>query len=372
MRTEVLDLPPELPGLRRTLTVQRFGEPGARPLAYVQASLHADEIPGMMAVVHLRELLLRMERDGRINGEIILVPVANPLGLQQRVLGGHIGRFDLADGLNFNRGFPALGEAVAERVGARLGEDADANVQAIRAAALEAAEGLAAVTPAEHLKKALLRLALPADLVLDLHCDSEALVHLYTLTPLSDLGAELGAELGAGALLLADVSGDDPFDEAVTRPWVEVAARFPEHPVPLACFSCTVEFRGTQDVADSTGAADAAAIVRFLQRRGVLAGDPGPLPASLCEATELAASEPLSAPVAGIVAFRRDLGARVGAGETVAEVIDPYSGARTAVTATQGGLLFARTSARFAMPGQRLGKVAGTVPVQRGSKLLSP
>ena len=81
--------------------------------------------------------------------------------------------------------------------------------------------------------------------MLDLHCDSEAALHLYTLTPLAGIGEELSAELGCRALLLADVSGDDPFDEAVTRPWVDVAAAAGGRPVPLACFSCTVELRGT-------------------------------------------------------------------------------------------------------------------------------
>ena len=72
------------------------------------------------------------------------------------------------------------------------------------------------------------------------------------------------------------------------------------------------------------------------------------------------------------LAFRHDIGDTVKAGEVVAELVDPASGARTPVAASEGGLLFARASARFAMPGQRLGKVAGTVPIQRGGRLLSP
>ncbi|WP_460447896.1 succinylglutamate desuccinylase/aspartoacylase family protein [Alsobacter sp. SYSU BS001988] len=371
MRTDIIDLPPDVPGSRRSLTALRFGAPGARPLAYVQAALHADEIPGMMAAHHLRAELERLEADGQIVGEILLVPVANPIGLGQRVLGGKIGRFDLSDGLNFNRGFPALGPAAAKRVEGRLTDDASRNVAIIRDALLDALSAEPAETPAQHLKHALLRLALPADIVLDLHCDSEAALHLYTLTPLAGIGEELSAELGCRALLLADVSGDDPFDEAVTRPWVDVAAAAGGRPAPLACFSCTVELRGTSDVSDAFGRSDAAALVRFLRRRGVIAGEPGPLPPALCAATELAASDPLTAPVAGVVSYLRAPGDMVAAGEAVAELIDPLTGAVTPVASPQPGVLFARSAARFATPGQRLGKVAGTVPTRHG-KLLSP
>ena len=61
----------------------------------------------------------------------------------------------------------------------------------------------------------------------------------------------------------------------------------------------------------------------------------------------------------------------VAAGDAVAELIDPLTGAVTPVASPQPGVLFARSAARFATPGQRLGKVAGTVPTRHG-KLLSP
>ena len=45
----------------RASTVLRFGTPGARPKAYLQAGLHADELPGML-VLHK---LARLPRRGR-------------------------------------------------------------------------------------------------------------------------------------------------------------------------------------------------------------------------------------------------------------------------------------------------------------------
>ena len=83
------------------------------------------------------------------------------------------------------------------------------------------------------MKKTLLGLGQEADLVLDLHCDSEAVVHLYTHTRSAEEFAPLSALIGAHAYLLADVSGDEPFDEACSRPWAELADRFSGSSDPL-------------------------------------------------------------------------------------------------------------------------------------------
>lgn len=51
--TATLVLPSPAPGVERTLRVHRYGTPGARPKAYFQAALHADEIPGLLVAQHL-------------------------------------------------------------------------------------------------------------------------------------------------------------------------------------------------------------------------------------------------------------------------------------------------------------------------------
>ena len=98
-RTETIALTPASPGTERSLTVFRFGAPGARPKAYVQASLHADELPGGLAAHHLIGLLDRAE----VTGEVVVAPAANPVGLGQYFQRKHIGRYDGSSGENFNR-----------------------------------------------------------------------------------------------------------------------------------------------------------------------------------------------------------------------------------------------------------------------------
>lgn len=371
MITETIELPATTPGTSHALTVHRFGERGARPKIYIQAALHADEIPGMIAAVRLRELLQRAEDEGRIVGEILLVPVANPIGLGQTLLGTGIGRFHFRDGRNFNRGFPHFTEDVARRVEGRLTGDEAVNRDLIRAALRAEARILPAETTADHLKRELVQLSVDADVVLDLHCDGEAAVHLYTLTPLEDACRPLACLLGADAVLLATESGDDPFDEVSSRPWHELRGRFPAHPIPLACLSVTVELRGRRDVARDLAAADARALHDFLVLAAAVAGPAPSVPAARCVATPLAGTEPLIAPTAGIVMYRREVGERVSPGEAIADVIDPITGTVTSLVSPCAGVFFARAVPRFALAGARLGKVAGAT-AERSGNLLSP
>jgi uncharacterized protein len=370
MKTELIELISPAPGQRLTLSVLRFGTAGAGPKAYIQAALHADEVPALLVAQQLRTQLQALEAAGQIRGEVVLVPYANPIGLGQTLLGQHEGRFALDDGANFNRFIPDLTEAVAKLVQGRLGDNRETNTLLVRQALAEAAAALQAQEPAADLKRRLLQLAVDAEFVLDLHTDNDAVMHLYALTPQADLAAELGALLGAQAVLLATESGDSPFDEACSSPWLKLAERLAPQPLALGCFATTVELRGQADTSHGLAEADARALIEFLRRRGVIDGAAAPLPAARCAPTPLAGSEPLQAPHAGVVVFHRHPGEEVEAGAHLADVICPHSGQVTPVKAGTSGVLYARMATRWASPGTRLCKVAGSKPVRTG-KLLS-
>ena len=87
------------------LTSFHFGAPGTGKKVYIQAALHADEVPGMLVAQFLRTELQALDDAGKIRGEVILVPAANPIGLAQAIHGAPFGRFDLSTGTNFNRAY---------------------------------------------------------------------------------------------------------------------------------------------------------------------------------------------------------------------------------------------------------------------------
>lgn len=362
-RIETIALDSPSPGTTRQLLVHRFGR-GEGPRAYIQAALHAGETPGLLVAHHLLALL----EDAAVPGEVVLVPFANPVGLAQRVQGRHLGRYDLDSGINFNRGFPDLSEAVDEAVSEGLGNDARTNVAIVREAMVEALAGLRLAREGSLLKAALLGLACDADIVLDLHCAQRALLHLFVDESLWPQAADLHADLGSALTLIESGTGSGlAFDHACTVVWRTLQARHADKAIPDACLAATVELRGFADVDDATAAADAAAILRFLRRRGVVAGDPGPLPEPVGEARPLDAVGFADAPTTGILTFAIGLGQQVRRGQVLAWITDPAAvsagEARTPVLSPTDGLVYERADCGFVWQGQTVCHVAGSTPV---------
>lgn len=357
------------------LTSFHFGTPGRGKKVYIQGSLHADEVPGMLVAQFLRKELLALEAAEQIHGEIILVPAANPIGLAQAIHGAAFGRFDLTTGVNFNRAYKHVANDLKRSLDGKLGQDAGANVALIREHARASIADWQPATDAETLKKTLMTLAIDADIVLDLHCDNEAVLHIYAGTPLAEGIAPLSAILGSHATLLAYEAGGEPFDEACSRLWWDLDRHFQhQYPIPAACLSTTVELRGEQEVSYELARKDAAGLLQFLALNGVL-GDANAqaaaatLPAPLCAPTPLEGVEPVYAPHAGILIYTRELGAKVAAGEALADLIDPVSGETTVLRATVDGVFFARSAHRHVIRGMNVGKVAGAKAYREGDLL---
>lgn len=357
------------PGTQRELVSLHYGQPGGQK-AYIQASLHGDELPGMLVAHHLRLQLDALEAAGQITGEIVLVPVANPIGLSQFLLHAHLGRFELTTGENFNRHYPDQIDAVARAVEPQLGADAAANVALLRRALKAAVQAAPVDTELQSQRRALMALSCDADIVLDLHCDAQALMHLYTETPCWPDCEPLARFLGSRVTLLAQDSGDNPFDEACSQVWWKWAKHFGDRfPIPQACLSVTVELRGAADVTHELAAADAKNIVDFLRWRGLIAGDNPDVPEAVGDARPLAGSMPIKSPVAGVLTFVKEVGAEVKAGEVLAHVIDPITAEVTELTSPVDGLFFARDFLRFANAGMRVAKVAGKEALRTGKLL---
>jgi len=377
-RTDIT-LPGNAPGCQHKLSFIRYGSVEARPKAYLQAALHADESPGLLVLHHLQRFLDKAETAGAITGQIVLAPVANPIGLGQIVSERVLGRYDLAGRGNFNRDFPQLLDSVAEQVGTQLSTDPRRNIKYIRVALkAAAAEQLQQATGSTAtLKCRLLEAAIDADICLDLHCDLEALLHVYLGTPLWPDAQDLPAQLGAATVLLASNSGGQPFDEAVASPWWELAKRFVNYPIPPACLAATIELRGQGDVNDELATADAWNILTFLHRRGLLAGKPAPLPTAIATATPLSGVEYVRANVAGVVSFLVQPGDLVEIAQPLAVIINPLATTpaqgRTTVCAGIKGQVFAHTRDHLVRPGTILCTIAGRVPLPRkpGAGLLS-
>jgi uncharacterized protein len=371
-------------GTARTVTSFHFG--GADVLAgrpskkvYLQASLHAEELPGMLALVHLLPMLEAVEASGQLKGEIVVVPVANPIGLSQWVDHKPMGRFELASSENFNRHYPDLAQAIGPVVLPQLGPNPHHNTDLIRKEALAFLRQWQVTTQLQSLRKTLLSLSVDADVVLDLHCDCEAVMHLYTETECWPALQPLAHLLQARAVLLAQNSGGQCFDECLSNLWsqlsTQAASTADRPPVLQACASATIELRGEGDVSHVLAQADAQALFVYLTHLGViqsLGTAPVDVPLPLCEATPLAGAQAVRTSVPGIVVFAAAPGDLLAKGDLVAEVIDPLQPLGTCphrVLAEVDGVFYARSRDRYAKTNDELGNIAGATPFRTGPLL---
>ncbi|MBC7918237.1 MAG: succinylglutamate desuccinylase/aspartoacylase family protein [Rhodoferax sp.] len=361
-------------GSHKTLSSFHYGTAGAQPKVYIQASLHADELPGMLVAHHLRQALQILEDAGQIQGEVIVVPVANPIGLAQRLDHKAMGRFELGSSENFNRHYPDFAQEIWHTVHTQLGPDAEANVVMVRKAMAAWLEDWAPASELESLRRTLVQLAFDADFVLDLHCDFEGVLHCYTEEACWPQLQALAQTLGCKAVLLATGSGGNSFDECVSGVWWKLADKLraagTAAPLPQACCSTTVEFRGEGDVEHALAKGDAQALLSFLQHIGVLKAKTQPtLPPALCQATPLAGSETLTSAQPGVVVFNAEVGHPMQVGDLVAEVIDPISGTTHPIHAGVAGVLYTRIRTRYIHSGGEIGKIAGNVAFRTGNLL---
>lgn len=300
---------------QRELVSLHYGRPGGAK-AYVQASLHGNELPAMLVAHHLRQQLDALHAADQIAGEIVLVPMANPIGLGRS-------------------------SQVVDEVELR------------------------------SLRRALMRLSCDADIVLDMHCDAQALLHLYTDAHCWIDCEPLARFLGARLTLLARGAEDDPFEETGSQSWWKWDRHFDGClPTSESCLSVTVKLRGAADATHALAAHDANNIIDFLRWRGLVCDDKLPVPGAVGDARPLAGSMPICSPVAGALAFVKEVGSDIRAGEVLAQVIDPMTGGVTELKSPVDGLIFASDFRRFAHAGAQVAKVAGHVAL-RGGKFKS-
>ena len=363
-------------GTTRHVTAVHFGPEDAQRKIYIQASLHADELPGSLVVYHLRPLLEQLEQAGRVQSHIVLVPLCNPIGLDQPLMYRQNGRFDAFSGRNFNR---LVNLPLYERVLARLqadpevlGDDAQANVATIRQLMAQELQTYEPQTQVDLLQHLLVRLAYDADVVLDLHSDEKAVMHTYTLPQLWERAEPLVRYLRSECQILSENSGSNAFDEFLSTIWLRLSREFPQVNIPLASFTITVELRGEADLQHEKAQTDAQAIVQYLAHIGAIDLDEKatqPMPDLIREPHPLSGLAYVLAPTSGIVVYHVRAGETVTKGQLLADIVDPVHQLCTPVYTPTNGFVYATHHANFAQQGVTLVSVSGSTDLGLGEVL---
>lgn len=316
------------------------------PKIYIQAALHAGELPGTALVHFLCERLRQAEAQGALLSDITVVPHANPIGAAQSHFGEMQGRYDLGSRANFNRDFPLISL-----------RDRDLLI-----------ENLERYSAVDRLKRQLIHMALGADLVIDLHCDDESLQYAYIDDAFWPEAADLAAALKMDAVLLSD-GESSAFEEAVSFAWKYEVPGEKKATLP-GKLSVTVELRGTRDVYPEMARQDAEGLWRFLAARGAVTDGSVALPAFTGPAVPLDNVEMIRAPQAGTVLFHRNIGERVEEGDLLATIITKpgMPDGSIDVHAPQAGLIVTRVSDRLVRRRSDLMKIGCDEPSAAGRK----
>lgn len=366
----------DTPGRSTELNYFRIGPAGAAKKVYLQAALHADEQPGILILHHLLQLLRDADNAGELNAQFVLFPMVNPLGMGDIEFGQHQGRYNRSSGVNHNRDWPVLYDALDRGLADRLGADATENISLIRSALREWAANLPQVTAFEQWRKCLTSEACDADYVFDVHCDDDALVHIFSVPQLTENMQQLANWTGAAATLLAEESGGGSFDEVWPAIWLRLAGESPDKPIPLSVVSCTLEYRGEYDTFDKLNQQDALNLYGYFQEQGLIGGELIGHKGEATAPTDLRATEYLRAPRAGLLAYCVELGDRVEKGDRVADLIqldgEGAFVARTPLLAGTSGQVISRRSHKYVWANANVAKIVGTEVLEsRRGNLLS-
>jgi predicted deacylase len=328
-------------GVSYTFPVYRIrGNAPAAPSAYLQAALHAGELPGVVAIHALMPKLRAAEAEGRIRGDITIVPSANPIGRAQYLYGDHQGRFHLGTRINFNREFPRLPRPDLVLLPT---EDKIATID-------------------RRLKARLLKLSLGHEIVLDLHCDDEGVPYFYVHSALWPTMADCAAAFGADAVVIWSGASDAEFEEASIHPYLASGASAEDLARRVVT---TVELRGIADVEYGYAEADAAGLYRLLVARGVIE-DRTVAPAGEFKgvAAPIGNVEMVKTPKGGALLYDVKPGERVSEGQRIATVVYAAGeqGGAVEILAPQAAYVLTRRATRIVRANEDILKLVGEKP----------
>jgi hypothetical protein len=203
----------------------------------------------------------------------------------------------------------------------RIGKEADENAELVRRELKRRIASLQPENPIMAQRIALARRAYDADLVIDLHCDDEALSYMMAPDELWDEAKRFAADVGVHSLQPSgEASSAHCFDDCFLAPWQALRREFGDR-VPLGCHAFTFEMGGVLDVDPKQAARHAQGFFRYLRRIGcVEGGAPKSRPNGLNEFREF---EMLDSPAGGLLLYRQQLGDWVSPGDVLAEIVDP-------------------------------------------------
>ena len=209
-----------------SLQIYKFFGAKSGKKVYIQSNLHGAEIVGNAVISQLIDFLITLDNTQLI-GEIWLVPVCNPLAVNQRNHHFSTGRFNIYDSKNWNRIFwdyEKQHDNIEEFACSQIDLDIDTiksnffqKIKSSFDSLLEKINSPSSVQLTDKYRYKLQSLYLDADYVIDLHSHTgEGIEYLYCFRNREDSANLFLLNYG----ILFDEYDGDAFDESFIKPWL--------------------------------------------------------------------------------------------------------------------------------------------------------
>lgn len=301
-------------GVELSVRVHRYRGGADGPTVYVQAAQHGRELNGTEALRRLHERLDPSD----LAGELVVVPVANPLTFDYRSYMAPQ-RLDALNS-NMNRVWPGdLDGTLHERMAARLWEVIE-----------------------------------EAEVLVDLHTGSPDMLS-HVVYRRGDARARELAEVFGLDLLLTEAAGDDADEEWEAR---DFGGKLRTAATEAGIVAITPELAHNRQIEEAAADAGVDGVRNVLCACGSLPGEPAASGEVTTARNHLGR---VPADCSGLFRLRPDLelGARIAAGDRLGTVYDPTTfEALQPVEATHDGVLYSVTRESTVVAGENLASVA--------------
>ena len=252
-------------GRNLNVPVYKFTSNLPGPKVYIQSSIHGAEVQGNIVLFHL----LKHLQGAELKGEITLVPNCNPVGSNLKSGEYTLGRFDPVNGQNWNRAYHYDSELIAQYANSINPNSDLAQIKAeyrnkLKVSIDKKLNNIWGLGLAECLNLKLQRMALEADIVIDLHNGPVSTRHIYV----PEYAKESAKFFNIPHVILIPNTFSGALDEATFCPWWslknQLEEKFPEKEWDFGIEAFTVEM-GSQEVIEfEAGVADAVSILTYL------------------------------------------------------------------------------------------------------------
>jgi predicted deacylase len=312
-------------GQAMTVPVYSIKGQGNGPSVYIQANIHGAEVQGNAVIYQLLEQLKQLD----CYGDITLVPLANPIGSNQKSGEFTLGRFDPITGANWNRGYhfnSQLPQQFAKDNPELPMIEIVKQYRALIIADLEQQRFDApyGVTTGQLLCAKLQRMAFEADIVLDLHTGPISSRHLYC----PEYTKDSALLFDIPHVLFIPCDFDGALDEACFCPWWQLQQAYGEQgrEIAVAVNAFTLELGSQEWLCLDEAKRDSQSILSYLSHHGVVkqgSFEPAQMTRYGCYLKDY---RTVYAPKSGLVEYLAPLGREIRVGEPLVRMlrIDRY------------------------------------------------